>query len=167
MRHASVTVACMRPGECAVREACCAGYIPCIDMARVHAQKLDICDRLEAIADDLPRRVDRLQCLMVASSLVPLLRECHRFEEETIFPAYARAKRGGGAVVARLVTEHLEDAAAAEELSEYLLAYGHGQPIENPEAFGYMLRAIFEAMRRHVAFERDHMLPVLGLPAGA
>ena len=51
----------------------------------------------------------------------------------------------------------------AESFSEALLAYGHGRQIENPEAFGYMLRAFFESLRRHIAFERDHMLPrVLG-----
>jgi hemerythrin-like domain-containing protein len=98
----------------------------------------------------------------VASSLVPLLRECHRFEEEIVFPAFARrAGAGGNEVVARLVAEHVEDDCAAEDLSEALLAYGHGEAIENPEAFGYMLRALFESMRRHIAFERYHVLPAL------
>ena len=155
---------CARIGERVVAGACAPErFVPCIDMARVHAQKLKLCDALEAIADDLPSRVDRLQCLAVANSLVPLLRECHRFEEEIVFPAFARAQ-GSGRVVARLVEEHLEDDCAAEDLSEVLLAHGHGRPIENPEAFGYMLRALFEAMRRHIAFERDHVLPAVGGP---
>jgi len=129
-------------------------------MARAHTEKLKLCDALEAIADHLPFFVDRLQCLAVASSLVPLLRECHRFEEEIVFPAFAEA-RGADQVIARLKSEHFEDAGAAEDLSEALLTHGHGQPIDNPEALGYMLRALFESMRRHIAFERDHILPAI------
>ncbi len=152
---------CARMDECVASGACSpARFVPCIDMARAHAQKLRLCDTLEAIADDLPSRVDRLQCLAVANSLVPLLRECHRFEEEIVFPAFARM-HGADKIVARLIAEHLEDDCAAEDLSEVLLAHGHGQPIENPEAFGYMLRALFESMRRHIAFERDHVLPAV------
>lgn len=147
--------------RCPVQTACePARFVPCIDMARVHDQKLRLCDALEAIADDLPSRVDRLQCLSIASVLVPLLRECHRFEEETVFPAFAQSEARGD-LIARLVAEHLEDGCAAEDLSELLLAVGHGEQIENPEAFGYMLRALFEPMRRHIAFERDHILPMV------
>ena len=132
------------------------------DMRRAHMQKLALCLMLEGIADDLPSRVDRLQCLAVAADLLPLLRECHRFEEEVVFPAFAR-RSGEEDTLARLKLEHLEDESAAVDLSDALLAYGHGRPIENPEAFGYMLRAFFESMRRHIAFERDHVLPkVLG-----
>lgn len=128
------------------------------DMKRAHLQMLALCHMLEGIADDLPSRVDRLQCLAVAADLLPLLRECHRFEEEVAFPTFAR-RTGGDEIVARLKLEHLEDESAAMDLSEALLAYGHGRLIENPEAFGYMLRAFFESTRRHIAFERDHVLP--------
>jgi hypothetical protein len=61
------------------------------------------------------------------------------------------------------VSEHVEDSVAAEDISETLLAHGHGKPIDNPEALGYMLRAMFEALRRHVAFEQDHVLPKVPL----
>lgn len=152
---------CPQTGECQVQGACVpARFLPCIDIATVHAQKLKLCDTLEAIADDLPSRLDRLQCLAVASSLVPLLRECHRFEEERVFPIFAC--RGEREIVARLKAEHLEDGCAAEDLSEALLGFGHGLSVENPEAFGYALRALFGSMRRHIAFERDHLLPKLG-----
>lgn len=130
------------------------------DVKRAHTQMLALCHMLEGIADDLPSRVNRLECLAVAADLMPLLRECHRFEEEVVFPAFAR-RTGGDDIVDRLRLEHVEDDCAAADLSEALLAYGHGRPIENPEAFGYMLRALFESMRRHVAFERDHVLPGL------
>lgn len=136
------------------------GFSPVIDMESAHRRKLALCDALEAIADTLPAGVDRLQCVVVANSLVPLLRECHRFEEESVFPAFARLSQDARVVV-RLRAEHLEDQSAAEDLSEKLLAHGRGAPIENPEALGYMLRALFESMRRHIAFERDHVLPVV------
>jgi hypothetical protein len=158
MEPPSQSAPCGQQDCCPVREACSSKFVPCIDMQRIHAEKLRLCDALEAIADDLPARVDRLQCLTVASSLVPLLRECQRFEEEHVFPAFANSG-GSGAVVTRLVSEHVEDSFAAEDISETLLALGHGKPIENPEALGYMLRAMFEALRRHVAFEQDHILP--------
>ena len=38
---------------------------------------------------------------------------------------------------------------------------GKGKSPGNPEATGYMLRGFFEALRRHIAFERDHLLAVL------
>jgi hemerythrin-like domain-containing protein len=129
-------------------------------VARAHERKLRLCDALEAIADDLPSRVDPLLCLDVASSLLPMLRASHRFEEEIVFPAFAQTEQRER-IVARLRAEHLEDECLAEDLSEALLAHGHGGPIVNPEAFGYMLRAFFEALRRHIAFERDHLLPTL------
>lgn len=152
---------CRALEACLLGAVCRAGeHVPCIDMGRMHAAKLDLCAALEEIADDLPARVDRFRCLSVASNLVPLLRACHRLEEETVFPAFA-AQRDEAAVIARLKTEHLEDECAAEDLTEMLLAVGHGEAVANPEAFGYMLRAFFEAARRHIAFERDHILAAI------
>ncbi len=48
--------------------------------------------QLEAIADDLPFRVDRLQRLGVAGGMRPLRRECHRFEKEIVIPTCIQAK---------------------------------------------------------------------------
>jgi hemerythrin-like domain-containing protein len=145
----------------AVEVALSGPFMARIDIGRTHAANLQLCGMLESIADQLPGEVDRLQCLALASSMLVLLRECHRFEEEVVFPAFARAV-GSQAVVSRLQAEHVEDYCAAEDLSEILLSLSRGQPIGNPEAFGYMLRALFESMRRHIAFERDHVLPRLG-----
>lgn len=153
--------ACRSLEACPLGAVCRAGeHVPCIDIKRLHAAKLDLCAALEKIADELPSRVDRFRCLAVASNLVPLLRACHRLEEEAVFPAFV-AQRDEAAVIARLKTEHLEDECAAEELTEALLAIGHGEAVANPEAFGYMLRAFFEAARRHIAFERDHILAAI------
>lgn len=152
---------CSGIDDCPIAQGCQPlQFASCITIERIHAQKLALCARLEAIADDLPAHVDRLECLGIASSLVPLLRECHVFEEETVFRSFAKSERNA-ATVARLKAEHVQDDCTAQELTEVLLAIGHGRGIENPEALGYMLRGFFDAMRRHIAFERDHLLPAL------
>src|SRR5262245_46711372 len=68
--------------------------LPAAVMKRAHFEKLRLCEVLEEIADSLPGRVDRLKCLGVANTLVPLLREIHKYEEDTVFPAY-EAVHGG------------------------------------------------------------------------
>jgi hypothetical protein len=138
--------------------------VPCRDISEAHHSKLDLCDRMEAIADALPS-VDRLQCLQVGNRLVPLLREAHRYEEEDVFPAFERA--GGLGLMARIASvrrlkaEHVEDECAAQDLTELLLEIGHGGAIANPEALGFMLRAFFDTLRRHIAFEREHVVPIV------
>ncbi|TGS73648.1 hemerythrin domain-containing protein, partial [Mesorhizobium sp. M3A.F.Ca.ET.175.01.1.1] len=94
-----------------------------------------------------------------------LLRDIHRYEETVIFPAYEEAVVGSNANLAstrRLRAEHVEDECFAGEVTEILLAIGHGETVENPEAIGFMLRGLFENLRRHIAFEREHVLPMIG-----
>jgi len=134
-------------------------------MKRAHKEKLLLCDALERIADALPG-VDRLKCLGTANAIVPLLRNVHQYEETVIFPAYEAAVVRGNASLAstrRLRAEHVEDECFAGEVTEILLAIGHGEPVENPEAIGFMLRGLFENLRRHIAFEREHVLPTIGI----
>lgn len=152
--------------DCPVASACTALEIePCVTIARSHADKLRVCDDLEAIADMLPAAVDRMKCLSVANTLVPLLRSTHRYEEELLFPAYD-ATVGSDAnrypSTRRLRAEHVEDECFADEVTEVLLSMGHGAEIRNPEAIGFMLRGFFESLRRHIAFEREHVLPAIG-----
>jgi hypothetical protein len=135
-------------------------------MGITYARKQGLCDQLEAIADSLPHRVDRLECLRVASVLLPILRESHRYEEEVLFPAFERgamSPAAGGETVRRLKSEHVCDECAAEEITEQLMWIGMGGEIANPEALGFMLRAFFGPVRRHIAFERDHVIPAAGV----
>jgi len=130
-------------------------------MARLHGEKLRLCDALESIADALPN-VDRFSCLGMANSIVPLLRDSHRLEETVIFPAYEAASSLTGAdfsSTSRLRAEHVEDECFADEVTEQLLGIGRGRAVENAEALGFMLRGFFESLRRHIAFEREHILP--------
>ena len=150
--------------DCPVAAVCGGDMVPCAIVARSHDEKLRICRELEEIADALRGNVDRLKCLRVANELVPLLRSSHRYEEEVIFPAYDVAigsERPGNPSTRRLRVEHVEDECFADEVTEALLAIAHGAEIQNPEAVGFMLRGFFESMRRHIAFEREHVLPVI------
>ena len=132
-------------------------------MAEAHRRKLDMCAALEDIADSLPANVDAFKCLSVANALAPLMREIHHFEESVIFPIFEARRTGDAHALSaqRLRAEHVEDQAYAEELTEALMAIGHGAQVSNPEAVGFMLRGFFESTRRHVAFEREHVLPVI------
>lgn len=157
-------VRCGRREACPVADPCVPGETtPCLDMSRAHDRKLQLCDALESLADTLPFQVDRMTCLTIAATLVPLLRESHRYEEEIVFPAFASSGDGEARArsISRLKSEHVEDECSAQDLTDALLAIGHGSDIENPEALGFMLRALFEALRRHIAFEREHVLPVV------
>lgn len=156
-------VACEAASVCPIVSVCVPGQrVPCLDVGRIHAAKLELCNALEAIADGLPARVDRRRCLIVAAALVPLLQQGHAYEERHIFPAFEQSRQNNNScrlTVRRLKVEHVEDECAAQDLADVLFSIGHGAPIDNPEALGFMLRAFFEAVRRHVAFEREYFFP--------
>jgi hypothetical protein len=148
------------------------GAVSAIVMKRAHLEKLELCAALERIADTLPR-VDCLACLAAGNAIVPLLRNIHQYEETVIFPVYDAALTGSDAALTgsdanlastrRLRAEHVEDECFASEVTEILLAIGHGKTIDNAEAVGFMLRGFFEGLRRHIAFEREHVLPMIGI----
>ncbi len=163
-------------GRCTTREGCpiaaaCGnhGPAPCEDVWSAHDEKLRLCEALEELADSLPA-VDRLRCLQIAGILVPLLRVSHRYEEEVVFPAFRKScpdAAASASSIRRLTTEHVEDECAAQDITEVLMTIGRGGPVDNPEALGFMLRAFFETLRRHIAFEREHVLPSLYRPPSA
>lgn len=129
-------------------------------LQRAHAEQLALCDRLEEIADSLPGNVDPQKCLYAAKALGPLIKGVHTYEETILFPWLESTSDIQPALretLNRLKFEHCEDACFAEELTDTLLRLGSGQSV-NVEATGYMLRGFFEALRRHIAFEREHIL---------
>lgn len=124
-----------------------------------HRLQLALCDDLESIADSLPSGIVNQDCLLAAKSLGRLIRDVHAYEEETLFPALARVFPASGefaSAVDRLTFEHLADECYADDIAEKLLHVGTGGRDVNMEALGYMLRGFFEALRRHIAYERDH-----------
>ena len=137
-------------------------------MRRAHAAHLALCDRLEAIADSLPGGLNRRECLLAARALGSQMAAVHRFEELQVYPQFA-ASLGQSAearkTIARLKHEHFEDEGYAAELRDALRIAARRRRAQNPETLGFMLRGFFGAVRRHVAFERDHVLAQL-LPPG-
>lgn len=152
-----------------IRSSCdsaCYRRTPCRDIASAHEAKLELCDELEAIADGLPDRLDRRLCLIAAETLPVLVSQSHAYEEKYVFPAFQRNGANRAArrmTVKRLKMEHVEDECAAQDLADILASVGQGGPVDNPEALGFMLRAFFESMRRHIAFEREHVLPLVSV----
>jgi hemerythrin-like domain-containing protein len=137
------------------------GENPIAALRKAHKEQLLLCDRLEEIADSLPDSVNRQKCIYAARALGPMIRGVHRFEEDVVFPMIAErlsSHEDIEATLSRLRFEHCEDECFAEELTEALHALGAGRDEINIEATGYMLRGFFEAMRRHIAFESEHLL---------
>jgi len=138
--------------------------LPADVMARLHAQKLALCDLLEEVADSLPQDLDHARCAEIAATLEPLMRAVHAYEEEVLFPAYVASQGAtpqADELIARLKAEHIEDVDFATELAEGLSLVATGSDMPNADALGYMLRGFFSAVRRHVAGEREAMAPLL------
>jgi hemerythrin-like domain-containing protein len=130
---------------------------------KAHEEQLRLCSELEAIADSLPSNINRQKCIYAAKALGPLIKGLHHYEENVLFPAIEAAQVTDlEKTLARLRFEHVEDECFAEELTERLLQIGAGNAEVNMEAIGYMLRGFFEAMRRHIAFEREHLVDKIG-----
>jgi hemerythrin-like domain-containing protein len=141
------------------------GEDPIAALRKAHKDHLLLCDRLEEIADSLPDAINRQKCMYAARALGPMIGGVHRFEEDVVFPMIAERLKADETIettLNRLRFEHCEDECFAEELTEALYAMGSGNPDINIEAVGYMLRGFFEAMRRHIAFESELLLPMSG-----
>ena len=125
---------------------------------------LDLCDALERVADTLPENIALCECLDLAGRLYPTVKKAHDFEENRLFPLLGEDGRQDGETrktVDRLHCEHCEDESFAFEVQEALKEFVTGGKRANPEVLAYMLRGFFEGMRRHVAFEREHVVPAV------
>lgn len=126
-------------------------------------EQFALCRELEDIADSLPASVNRQKCIYAAQGLNTLIKHSHDYEEKVFFrwlEDTVRIDAALEATITRLKFEHCEDECYAEDLSDVLLRLARGDAV-NMEATGYMLRGFFEARRRHIAFEREHLLRYL------
>ncbi len=133
-------------------------------IGRCHDALTLLCDELEALADSLPR--DRLRGLTVGSRVHRLIVSSHTIEEAHLFGPLATLTRqipDMQPTLARLRSEHHADSCCSEEINDALLAFGRVQESITADALGYMLRAFFVSVRRHVAFEREILSPLLTL----
>lgn len=129
-----------------------------------HAGQLRLCDELEAIADSLPDNAGPRECLGAARTIKKLVRDAHEFEEIRLWPALRGLRPQDDeleACIERLRLEHREDESYGEEVAAALTDWGMCAGNRNAEATGYLLRGFFEGMRRHIASERERIVPVL------
>lgn len=141
----------------------CAGPIE-KEMQMHFEMQLDLCGKLEKIADDLPHQVDKQQLLQVARTIFPTIKNAHHFEENRIFPQIQLESLSTDALetsLERLQYEHWEDESFAEELCDAMIKFVRDDQEQAAETLSYMLRGFFEGIRRHIAFESEHILPLL------
>ncbi|TCD14942.1 hemerythrin domain-containing protein [Oricola cellulosilytica] len=136
----------------------------CRLLVRHHDEQIALCRRLEDLADQLPDVVDTQSCLRLAKQINAMIRTAHEHEERTLFPMLLAAHDDDerlGATIERLRYEHWEDESYADEVSDGLERFVTDRASSNPETLAYMLRGFFEGLRRHIAFEREYILPLL------
>lgn len=125
--------------------------------------QLSLCALLEDIADSLPNNISRNNCLLAAQNIQPIVEAAHTFEEQYLFPLLLEDEQKQQQlkpVLARLHAEHCEDESYSTEIVDALEELAADQ-LANIDKISYMLRGFFEGMRRHIAFEQEHLLPLL------
>lgn len=140
------------------------GVVDTAEVLAHHSSQLKLCDRLERLADSLPDSYDAQECLSISWALYPTIRAAHQFEEEKLFPILMPPKENASEIaksIERLQFEHWEDESFAEELSTALRHLVSNPKSANVDKLSYMLRGFFEGLRRHIAFETEHILPIL------
>lgn len=132
-------------------------------LAKAHETKLQLCDLLEEIADNLPQP-DRLQCMHAANILTRELPIHHADEDLGLFPILkerCQPEDRFDAIAARLSDEHVDIEASMAEVIAALNGYADGAPpASGGNAVGYALRGMFEGLRRHIAWEEATVTPL-------
>lgn len=121
-----------------------------------------LCKDLESIADGLPGPLKVKTSLLIAASIIPIVRSAHRFEEDHIYPVLVDVICNGTRMqdeILRLKSEHWIDEDLGEEICSALIEFATHQNPAKAEPLSWMLRGFFESMRRHVAFEHAVILP--------
>jgi len=125
---------------------------------------LEVCDLLEALADDLPRRsaviwrdakrqcAEVLQSHMAAGQALVL----HFLDQSAQITPSQRD------VLLRFRGDYAHLAHSVEDLDDLLFdATATDRACVGPEALGYALRSHFEGLRRHIGWERDVLVPMM------
>lgn len=134
------------------------------ELDRLYRSTLRTCDDLEAVADSLPNP-DRSSCRRLAAALKPAIEAANALEETVLFPAILHRLPAEGAAIERLRREHMHDRAAADEIARVLVILSRGGGTRSWDAIGYMLRAYFVSVRRHVACEQSFVAALRSVPA--
>lgn len=127
-----------------------------------NALRLDLCDLLEHIADGLPDNAAPQLAQLAVAAIERGWANHIAFEEEALFPLLHRYDAGDPDLAAglqQLAAEHASDAGLNQEIVDALHGLTRGGPPSNPEMVGYLLRAHFVPMRRHVLWENVFLIP--------
>lgn len=127
-----------------------------------NALRLDLCDLLEHIADSLPENGAPQLAKLASTALERGWANHVAFEEEALFPIlyrYGASDPDLQAGLNQLAFEHAADAGLDQEIVDTLHELARGGPPRNPEMVGYLLRAHFVPMRRHILWENAFLIP--------
>jgi hypothetical protein len=119
-----------------------------------------LCDDLEALADSLPDHIDTSAAMALAHDLHPVLRSCHDHEETFVFPALLGCVPEFQPTLLRLRAEHFEDEDQAIVVADAVTAYVRNRGRADADPLGYLMRGLFQPVRRHAAFDRHVTLPL-------
>ncbi len=126
------------------------------------SEQIALCDILEDIADSLPYNIDKQICNHTSIMLNSIIKRAHRIEQDILFP-YLKDNAPNAIdltkTFARLKKQNLRDQYSGEELAEILLSYAINKPSHSAETTGYIIRAYFESLRRHIAFVDELINP--------
>jgi hemerythrin-like domain-containing protein len=125
-------------------------------------EKERFCDNLELLADLLPDGVEPGDCLLIAQNIVPLIQRAHDYEEHVVYPRIVADRTVPTEIkdsLERLKFEHIGDEDYSCDLSLALRDFIIDRGSVSVDSLAWMLRGFFEGLRRHVAFEREHLLP--------
>lgn len=125
-----------------------------------HEKQTALCDRLEMLANSLPENFNPQEALVIARQIMPLISEAHRFEENVLFHLIDQDSTSAQSLE-RLKFEHWEDEASGEDLTDALLSYARSPKPVMTDKLAYMLRGFFDNLRRHIAFEVEHIVPAV------
>lgn len=125
---------------------------------------LELCALLEDVADSLPHEFSPTQAATARRALLSYLPAHIDMAEGILFPLIRKRLPHGDPlnnVLEQLDQEHAHSRGSLIELIEVLAPTAAERPPDNAEAFAYLLRCFFEAQRRHIAWEREVLLPPL------
>lgn len=114
-----------------------------------HGRLGELCDQLEAIADDLPRACPT-RCSRAAAQLTALVPAHHAFEFGVLAEVLGAGRRE---LLERILAQHAEDEGLALEIAMALEPLSAGAAPEEPVTLGYMLRCFFNNCRRTMLVE--------------
>lgn len=136
---------------------------PLETLCAAHQRKLELCNMLETIADELPTP-DRALCMRAAALITIELPVHHADEDMGLFPllrARCNPTDRIEPVLGQLSDEHMDDEANMEEIVTLLRRFAAGDAggAQGASA-GYALRGFFEGQRRHIAWEEAVVMPL-------